>query len=828
MQKKDVSVLSKLSENARTSMRIALEVSSSMGSIDVKPLHLFVGLVLNSKSLASRTLKSMGFDTGKMVEAIVGGPIAGISIEKFTHINITLSPESQEVLRSAFDIASRMSHVYVGTEHLLLAILKNDKSPDTKVLYREGLDYSSVEEGLLNFATYPAGILSSPEGGNLQVEQSLLSVYGRDLVNEANQNMLDPIIGREEELDKVINILSRRKKNNPLVVGEAGVGKSALIEALAQRIADGNVPNSLRDSKLILLDVPSIIAGSKMRGDVEEKMTAIIREVTSSPNTILFIDEIHNVLNSGIPGMPSDLVGILKPALTRGDFRCIGATTYSEYSKYMEEDNALVRRFQVVYVEETSVLDTTKILRRIRPILETHHGVRISKDALEGAVKLADRYVSDRFLPDKAIDLLDEAAATRKLDVEREYSHISTLMADLRAVQIEKEDNIKKGLMNEALALKEEEENIKKEIKALERKRSKSQKSPEYEVDIDTIRRVVSKWTGIPVSTLGANEKSSLLLLNKTLAKKVVGQKEAVEAVANAIKRARTGISSEDRPWASFLFLGPTGVGKTELAKVLTEELFGDEDRLIQIDMSEMMEMHSVSKLIGSPPGYVGYREGGQLTEKIRQQPHSVILFDEIEKAHPDVLNILLQILEYGHLTDGKGRKVNFKNTVVILTSNIGAEEIRKDRVLGFVAPEEEVNSKDVENAYESMKDSLMKELRNTLRPELLNRLDDIVIFRSLSKDDAYEIVDLLINDLNIRLKNQDVRVNINQDVKEYIVKEGFSEEYGARPLRRMLQDTVENAVATYLLSNELVKEGKAKLQTLLLIVNDNQVVVSK
>ncbi|KKR06423.1 MAG: ATPase AAA-2 domain protein [candidate division WS6 bacterium GW2011_GWF2_39_15] len=827
MRSKDVSVLSKLSDNAKASLKIASEASKLLSANEVAPHHLFVGIVLNSKSLASRTILTMGFDIEKITKEIMG--VTGtdfITIEKTKETDIRLSSESQEVLREAYAIAHKLSHVYVGTEHILLALLKADKTELGRKLYTQGLDYKSVEEALFNFATYPAGILSKPENGpSMIMEQSALAAFGRDLVKESREGKLDPIVGREEEIEKMVNIISRRKKNNPLIVGEAGVGKTALVEALAQRIADGNVPQALKDAKIVALDISSIMAGSKMRGDVEEKMIAIIKEVTSSPNTILFIDEIHNVLSSGIPGVPSDMSGILKPALTRGDFRCIGATTMSEYTKYMEEDNALVRRFQAVLVEETSIADTIKILRRIKPILEAHHNVRIGKEALETAVKLSDRYVSDRYLPDKAIDLLDEAAATRKLAVEKEYSQISDLMNELRTTQLEKETDIKKGRMAEALEQKEQEGTLKKKIKQLEKERSISQKSREYEVDITTIRNVVSKWTGIPVATLGSDERSSLINLESTLGRKVVGQEEAVQSVASAIKRARTGISDENRPWASFLFLGPTGVGKTELAKVLTKILFGDEDRLIQIDMSEMMEMHSVSKLIGSPPGYVGYREGGQLTEKIRQQPHSVILFDEIEKAHPDVLNILLQILEYGHLTDGKGRRVNFKNTVIVLTSNIGAEEIRKDKVLGFINETEEKDEEDVENAYQSMKQALTKELRESLRPELLNRLDDIVIFRSLTKEDAQKIVELLITELNIRLKDQGIKVTIDKKVKEYIANEGFSDEYGARPLRRMLQDSVENAIANYLLIHG--EEEKGIIKTLKINIKDKEIIVS-
>jgi ATP-dependent Clp protease ATP-binding subunit ClpC len=566
-----------------------------------------------------------------------------------------------------------------------------------------------------------------------------------------------------------------------------------------------------------------------MRGDVEEKMLAVVREVSNNPKIILFIDEIHTILSSGIPGLPSDIATVLKPALVREDFRCIGATTTAEYSAYFEEDNALARRFQAVNVEETSVPQTIQILKRIKSILEAHHNVSIGKEALEQAVKLSDRYVSDRFLPDKAIDLLDEAAASKKLEVEKEYGEISELSSQIKTIQKEKERAIKNGDMKHAQRLEKQTERLETKIERLEIKRERTQKSKEFEVGVDTVREIISKWTGIPVTTLGSNEKSTLLNLDKRLKEEVVGQEEAVEAVASAIKRARTGISATDRPWATFLFLGPTGVGKTELAKALTRELFGNEDRLIQIDMSEMMEMHSVSKLIGSPPGYVGYREGGQLTEQIKRQPHSVILFDEIEKAHVDVLNILLQILEYGHLTDGKGRRVNFKNTVVILTSNIGAEDIKRNKVLGFVGDKDEQgekSDKEIEAAYEGMKDELDRKVKEVLRPELINRLDDIVIFRALTRRDARKIVDLLVSELNDRLKEQKMKVQIDKKVKDFVIAKGFSEEYGARPLRRTLQDRVENVLANYLL--EKGSKATSKMTTVPLTVKNDEVVVGK
>lgn len=804
--KKEKNILDRLSTNARVSLRMSGYISKQMFSKDIHPHHLFLGILFNKESLGSKALNTMGDKVDDILRSIVGDK--GVELNKeVKESELKLSPQVKEIIRQGYSISNKLSHVYVGTEHLLLAILKSKDLEITKMLKEKGIVYSTFEEILFNFATYPVGILTKPDlEGKIDGEQSALSMFGRDFVKEAREGKIDPIVGREKEIQNIINVLSRRKKNNPLIVGESGVGKTAVVEALAQRIADGNVPQSLRDNKLISLDVTSIMAGSKMRGDVEEKMMAVIGEIMSSPDTILFIDEIHNILNSGIPGMPSDMVTVLKPALLQNDFRCIGATTMSEYRNYIEEDNALVRRFQPIIIEETGILETIQILRKIRPVLEAHHGIKIENSALEAAVKLSDRYVVDRFLPDKAIDLLDESCATRKLEAELESGDISGKLVELRTVQLEKEEAVKRGLMEKAMKLKEKEDGLEKEVSAWEKRKNTFKKSSEFEVGSDIVKRIVSKWTGIPISTLGTDEKSSLMNLEKALRRSVVGQKEAVSLVANAIKRARAGISDERRPWASFLFLGPTGVGKTELAKVLTSELFGDEDRLIQVDMSEMMEMHSVSKLIGSPPGYVGYKEGGQLTERIRRSPYSVILFDEVEKAHQDVLNILLQILEYGHLTDGRGRKVSFKNTIIIMTSNIGAEEISKDRILGFVADkknQKEISDRQIENAYDSMKNELTKSLKGTLRPELINRLDDIVIFRSLTRRDAKKIVKLLLKDLNKRLKEQGIKVNVKEDLVDFIVKEGFSNEYGARPLRRMLQENVENVLANYLLQEE-------------------------
>ena len=815
----------RLSKNAKIALRTASIVSEHLKAPKVLPEHIFIGIILNGDSLASRTLKNIGLDRDELIRKSFGGKVIEITKNTAKAKEINLSSGSQEVMRRAYDWSQKMSHVYVGTEHLMIALLQIEDEY-FQDLEKIGLTLKTFRKALSKYAIYPIGILAKPDVPGMQFNQEgIVEFLGIDLVEEARIGQLDPVIGRDEEIDQVINILSRRKKNNAIVVGQAGVGKTVLIEGLAQKIAEGHVPPSLRDVKIISLDVASIIAGSRMRGDVEEKVMAIVDEVISSNNTILFIDEIHNILSSGLPGGSSEIASVLKPALLQDGFRCIGATTTEEYGAYFEADNAMARRFQPIFLQEATVEDTIEILENMKPILEAHHNINISDDALEASAILSDRYVSDRYLPDKAIDLLDEASASRRLEIEGGYKNLSKLISKLKSLRVKKDGYIMKGRMFEAEELHKKEKRLEYRIKRMEKECDMDKKSKTNKVIAEDVRRVVSKWTGIPLNTLGEKEKDSLLKLEDTLEQNVVGQREAVESVSASIKRARTGISAEDRPWASFLFLGPTGVGKSELAKVLTKNLFGSEDRLIQIDMSEMMEMHSVSKLIGSPPGYVGYQSGGQLTERVRRNPHSVILFDEIEKAHPDVLNVLLQILEYGHLTDGRGRRVNFKNTVVILTSNIGAEEISQDKVLGFVGKDVKNRSdKEIESAYDAMEDILLSELKGTLRPELLNRLDDIVIFRALTRKDARKIVRILVGDLNTRLEKQGVKVVLDTKVVNYIVKEGFSNEYGARPLRRLLQDRVENVVAEYLLINSI--EGKKDIVEIKLGMEDNEIAV--
>ncbi len=805
---KKPNILKRLSKNARISLRNASLIMEHLKAKSISPEHIFIGILLNEDSLATRTILSMGIDRNDLMKKSFGGKMIEITTDPNSARELEISNESQFVLRKAYDISRKYSHVYVGSEHIMEALLQLDTDYFND-LENIGLSYKAFKKALDGYASYPLGVLARPHMMNNPMEEdSIMDFLGIDLVELAHEGRLDPVIGREEEINQLINILSRRKKNNPIIVGEAGVGKTVLVEGLAQRIALGNVPPSLRNMKIVSLDVPSIMAGSKMRGDIEEKIMSIVEEIISSQNTILFIDEIHNIVTSGMGGGPSDIASVLKPALLQDGFRCIGATTTEEYSANFETDSGLVRRFQPINLDEASPENTFEILQNIRPILEKHHNVRISKEALKMAVNLSNRYVSDRYLPDKAIDLLDEAAASKRLEIENEYSDISGLISKSNILKQKKETAILKGNMAKAEKIQLEEMKLEEQIKVREKECMDSKKNMKNQIDEDDIRTVISRWTGIPLSTLGSKEKVSLLKLEKQLDTFVIGQKDACRGVASAIKRARTGISDAERPWASFLFLGPTGVGKTELAKVLTKELFGDEDRLVQIDMSEMMEMHSVSKLIGSPPGYVGFQQGGMLTEQVRRQPHSVILFDEIEKAHPDVLNVLLQILEYGHLTDGRGKKVNFKNTIIILTSNIGAEDIKRDKVLGFVGTREKKRSDvDINKAYSSMKSELLSKLKDTLRPELLNRIDDIVIFRSLTRKDARKIVNLLIDDLNTRLVEENILVKVTEKVETYLVKEGFSDEYGARPLRRLVQDSVENVLADYILSHKIVKK---------------------
>ncbi len=770
-------------------------------------LELFLGCLANLDSLGSRLVAQSDYDlTGLLAQLPTPPVVSDMSVfkDELPSDPGIYSKEVQLIIQRAYQLANRLSHLYVGTEHIILAILSMEESKVVKILKKVGIDYKSYFDTLMGVANYSAISKSIGQMGSTEASEAFSTEVGIDLVHLAKLKKLDPVIGRENEIDQLVNIVSRRRKNNAIVVGQAGVGKTALIEGFAQRIADGNVPSSLAQFRIISVDITAIIAGSKMRGDVEEKMAQIIDFVIKNPKTILFIDEMQSVITSSSPVTGSDITAVLKPALLHPDFRCLGTTTSEDWSRYFEEDKALSRRFQPLLIEEPTVQESIEILGSIRPVLEKHHEMKIEEDALRDAVILSDRFVSDRYLPDKAIDLLDEATATSRLEIENKYGEVISLEKKLGDLERRKRRAVLKDDMELASRLKSEEEETRTMIAAVRKKMKSARTSESNSVDSESVQKIVSKWTGIPVGTISQEESNTVLNLSNSLSKKIVGQKDAVNAVANAVKRARANVSSISRPWASLLFLGPTGVGKTELAKEVARELFGDEKRLVQIDMSELMEAHSVSKLIGSPPGYVGYKEGGQLTEAVSRHPHSVVLFDEIEKAHATVLNILLQILEEGHLTDARGKRVNFKNTIIILTSNIGVEEIQSDKILGFADKKRSGSKtdKEISDAYENMKTELLGELKEYLRPELFNRLDDVVIFRMLQRSDARKIVRKLIDELNERLLEQAVQVEIDRKGVNYIVKKGFSEEYGARMLRRVLQDEVESLIADWVLRN--------------------------
>ena len=720
------------------------------------------------------------------------------------------------------DEARRMGVNYIGTEHILLGLLREGEGVAARLLNSMGLTTDKVRLqvlGLLGgtgggfsgiFGGFPFGGLSpahdpgaafpqggAPGGGNPNSQTPTLDEYGRDLTKVAAEDKLDPVIGREKEIERVIQILSRRTKNNPVLIGEPGVGKTAIVEGLAQRIQEGKVPEVLEGKRVITLDMASVVAGSKYRGEFEERFRKITNEIRESGNVILFIDELHTVIGAGAAEGAIDAANILKPALARGELQCVGATTLNEYRKYIEKDAALERRFQPITVGEPTVEETVEILKGLRDRYEAHHKVEITDASIEAAARLSDRYISDRFLPDKAIDLVDEAASRVRLSSTTAPSNLKTLEKELEKIQHEKQAAVTEQDFEKAAQLRDEERKVKEELQSMKEEWDKEKGVAKTTVTEEDIAEVVSSWTGVPVSRLAQEESERLLKLEEILHERVIGQDDAVVAVSKAVRRARAGLKDPKRPIGSFIFLGPTGVGKTELARALAEALFGDEEAMIRLDMSEYMERHTVSKLIGAPPGYVGYEEAGQLTEKVRRRPYSVVLFDEVEKAHPEVFNILLQVLEDGRLTDAQGRTVDFRNTVLIMTSNVGASTLRGKR-LGFGGGSEQ-------DVYKEMKENIMSELKRTFRPEFLNRIDDTIVFHALSKENLRRIVDLMLQEVNDRLKDHDLRVEVSEEAKDVLAEEGFSEEYGARPLRRAILSAIEDAISEGLL------EGKFK-----------------
>lgn len=801
------SVFERFSENSR---RIILssydfarrDASNVEGKITVK--HLFVAILLEKQNIAARLLEKLNIDLLKTADAIMGE--IGLTYE---HNNVVPDEQYRQILGESFVEAANLGHVYVGSEHILLAIMQLRDLPFIEDLKRAGLNYETIRNELLNFATYQPGVFRKESGDNedegVTNETGALANFGRNMVELARQNKYLPVFGRDSEVERMLQILSRQTKNNPILIGESGVGKTAIVEGLAQRIAAGQVPVMFKDTELIQLDISAIIAGAKIRGDVEERLLAIMEEVEKSPHKIIFIDEIHTIVSISNSPSGADIANLLKPYLTGGQLRIIGATTSDEYRRYFEDDGAMARRFQPVPVEELDIASSIKVLQFLRPQFEEHHKVTITDEALEAAVKLSERYIIDRYLPDKAIDLIDEAAAKQKLKRDEKDLASANIRASIESVASRKGEALDQGDLNLAGKLRLQEVSLRQNLAEVETRRAR--KSTRFKVEPEDLKDIISQWTKIPVSALTATDLKVVAAIQKKLADKIIGQKDAIEKVSAALQRAKLGLSDAIRPQASFLFLGPTGVGKTETAKIIARELFGSDNHLIQANMSEYMEAHSVAKIIGAPPGYIGYQDGKHLSEQIRQNPYSVILFDEIEKANSDVLNILLQMLDEGEIMDSKGRVVSFRNAVVILTSNIGAEEIADDNVLGFDVNFNRKREETREAAYQQMREQIMNELKNYLRPELINRLDEVIVFRGLNEDDAEAIAKLQVREFAGRLEEKYIALKVQPNIVTKIAEDGFSKEYGARNIRRKVQELLENNLAQFLLEHNLIEE---------------------
>jgi ATP-dependent Clp protease ATP-binding subunit ClpC len=700
------------------------------------------------------------------------------------------------------DEARKLGHSYVGTEHILLGLIREGEGVAARVLNNLGVSLNKARQQVLQLLGSNEASSGHQGGSAANANTPTLDSLARDLTVVARENRLDPVIGRGKEIQRVIEVLSRRTKNNPVLIGEPGVGKTAIAEGLAQQIVNNEVPETLRDKRVMTLDMGTVVAGTKYRGEFEDRLKKVMDEIRQAGNIILFIDELHTLIGAGGAEGAIDASNILKPSLARGELQCIGATTLDEYRKYIEKDAALERRFQPIHVDEPSLEESIQILKGLRDRYEAHHRVSITDDAIDAAVKLSDRYITDRFLPDKAIDLIDEAASKVRLRSYTTPPNLKELEVKLEEIRKEKDAAVQSQEFEKAASLRDMEQRLREKLEDTKRQWKEQQGKENSEVTVEDIANVVSTWTRIPVSKLAQTETDKLLNLESILHDRLIGQDEAVVAVAKAVRRARAGLKDPKRPIGSFIFLGPTGVGKTELARALAESMFGDEDAMIRIDMSEYMEKHSTSRLVGSPPGYVGYEEGGQLTEKVRRKPYSVVLLDEVEKAHPDVFNILLQVLEDGRLTDSKGRTVDFRNTIVIMTSNVGAEALKRNKHLGF-------NVQDESRDYSDMKGKVMDELKKAFRPEFLNRIDEIIVFHMLEKKHIQEIVTLMVNQLVNRLKEQEIELHLTEGAISAIADKGFDREYGARPLRRAIQKHVEDRLSEELLKGAIEKGQK-------------------
>ena len=787
----------RFTERARQVVVLAQDEARALKHNYIGTEHILLGLLREEEGLAARVLESLDITVEEVraqVARIVGQG------DEVTTGQIPFTPRAKKVLELALREALSLGHNYIGTEHILLGLVRENEGVAARILLDFDADAEKIRNEIIRMLSGPGRRQSGSGGapGEKTKSSKLLDQFGRNLTKLASEGKLDPVVGRQTEIERVMQILSRRTKNNPVLIGEPGVGKTAVVEGLAARIATNQVPELLKGKQIYTLDLAALVAGSKYRGEFEERLKKVMKEITQRGDIVLFIDELHNLVGAGAAEGAIDAASILKPALARGELQTIGATTLDEYRKYLERDAALERRFQQIKVDEPSVDDTVQILRGLRDRYEAHHRCTITDDALAAAASLADRYIQDRHLPDKAIDLVDEAASRMRIKTMTAPPRYRELEEEIERVREEKEKAIEDQEFEKAANLRDKERKLTQKRRDLEEKWRSSEEVEQPEIGEEEIADIVSMWTGIPVFKLTEAESQKLIKMENELHKRVIGQEEAIVAVSKSIRRARAGIKDPKRPTGSFIFLGPSGVGKTELARTLAEFLFGDEDAMIQVDMSEYMEKHSVSRLVGSPPGYIGYDEGGQLTEAVRRKPYSVVLLDEVEKAHPDVFNILLQILEDGKLTDAQGRKVDFRNTIVIMTSNIGAATISKNQSLGFGIGDE------TGLTYDEMKSRIMGELKKVFRPELLNRIDEVIVFHKLSKEEITTIVDLMLKRLRDQMVEHETAIELTDDAKQLLVEKGYDPAMGARPLRRAIQRHIEDPLADFVLGRSL------------------------
>jgi ATP-dependent Clp protease ATP-binding subunit ClpC len=788
----------KFSERARRVLSLAQEEAQRSNHNYIGTEHILLGLVRETEGVAARVLSSLSVDLSKVrsaVEFIIGRG------EKPAQGEIGLTPRAKKVVELAVDEARRMNHTYIGTEHLLIGLLREGEGVAAGVLESLGVTLDKVRAETHRILSHTSG--TGSQGSRATSKTPTLDQLGIDLTVAAKSDKLDPVIGREKEIERMVQILSRRTKNNPVLVGEPGVGKTAIVEALAQLISGGDVPDTLQGKRLVTLDMGALVAGTKYRGEFEERLKKVIEEIKASGNCVLFIDEIHTIVGAGAAEGAVDASNILKPSLARGEIQCIGATTLDDYRKYVERDPALERRLQPVRVEEPSDDDTVAILMGVRSKYEDHHKVDITDEAIRSAALLAQRYIPDRFLPDKAIDLIDEAGSRVRLRGSVTPASVKDAMQVLEQVRKEKDEAIASQQYEAAAELRDRELRQGEDLDTLEKEWQEGEGSERRVVTEDDIAEVVSMWTGIPVTRLAEEETERLLQMEAELHRRIIGQDEAIVSVSKSVRRARAGLKDSRRPIGVFMFLGPTGVGKTELVRALAEFMFGDEDNMIRLDMSEFQERHTVARLIGAPPGYVGYDEGGQLTEGVRRKNYCAVLLDEIEKAHPEVFNILLQIFDAGHLTDARGRKVDFRNSIIIMTSNLGSDLIKRETSLGFAAKTSEAQTDD--SAYERMKDKVLEEVKRFFRPEFLNRIDSTVVFHQLTREEILEIVDLMMNQVRTELDEKEIALEITEEAKVYLGGKGFDPVLGARPLRRLIQDEIEDTLSDEVLSRRLV-----------------------